>query len=646
MRLFPVLVIGLLAAVAVTALASRPRKADWDREARIRKADYVYVSGAGAASMDSVGTGLMMMDYARMLNPDDRDIASNYAMLVFGELGLDSAQAARLYAVISDAWFASPDDYDRGESVAEIAGKLGRYDDLVRVWTILDSLYPVKDDPAYNLAQAYAYRYIYTHDTADYNRSLDIYDRIERGTGRNLGLTSQRMRLYLLRGDTTAMDRELDSLLAVQPFEARAFLYAGAVFENRGKDSLALVNYRHAAELDSVDGLVIMQLARFYNLCGDSVAYDREVFRALENPGLPFDAKRDMLRGYLTDIYHDSVQWPRIERMFSVLQRVNGDEPDVHLIQGSFETVRGHLPQAREQFGYAVSLDPGNEKALAALMESEVTIDSTDAAIATGRRGVELFPDNFYFPIVTASLLREQNRFDEGIALLRSVPMTDVRNKKAVSNLLTALGDIYYSAGQPDSAFAVYERALSLDRENWPAYNNAAYFMAEKDRDLDRAERYASYACTAEPENPTYLDTYAWVLFKKRNYPKAAEIITKALNALVDVVVADTMLADEVADTVAIVADTVAAAVDLAPSDTDWTAVTMEPASVTPDQLAENQSWLNENQCGEIFSHAGDIYFMDGKPDAALAFWKKALKVKPDNELLQRKVKHKAYYYQ
>lgn len=639
--MFPVLVMGLLAAVAVTALASRPRKADWDREARIRKADYVYVTGAGAASMDSVGTGLMMMDYACMLNPDDRDIASNYAMLVIGELSMDSAQAARLYAVISDAWFAAPDDYDRGASVAEIAGKLGRYDDLVRVWTILDSLYPVKDDPAYNLAQAYAYRYVYTHDTADYNRSLDIYKRIERGEGRNLGLAMQRVRLYQLRGDTTAIDRELDSLLAAQPYEARAFLYAGALYENRGKDSLALVNYRHAAELDSVDGLVIMHLAKFYNSCGDSVAYDREVFRALENPGLPFDAKRDMLRGYLTDIYQDSVQWPRIERMFSVLQRVNGDEPDVHLIQGSFETVRGHLPQAREQFGYAVSLDPGNEKALAALMEAEVTIDSIDAAIATGRRGVELFPDNFYFPIVTASLLREQNRFDEGIDLLQSVPLSDVRNKKAVSNLLTSLGDIFYSAGQPDSAFAVYERALSLDRDNWMAYNNAAYFMAEKDRDLDRAERYALYACTAEPDNPTYLDTYAWVLFKKRNYPKAAEVITKALNGCVDLDMADTAFVDEVA-----IADSVATAADSAAPDTVLTAETMDQTALTPAQLAENRSWLNEDQCGEIFSHAGDIYFMDGKPDAALAFWEKALKVKPDDELLQRKVKHKAYYYQ
>ena len=33
----------------------------------------------------------------------------------------------------------------------------------------------------------------------------------------------------------------------------------------------------------------------------------------------------------------------------------------------------------------------------------------------------------------------------------------------------------------------------------------------------------------AEPENYTYLDTYAWVLFNKENYKKALEYIEKAV---------------------------------------------------------------------------------------------------------------------
>jgi hypothetical protein len=36
---------------------------------------------------------------------------------------------------------------------------------------------------------------------------------------------------------------------------------------------------------------------------------------------------------------------------------------------------------------------------------------------------------------------------------------------------------------------------------------------------------------------------------------------------------------------------------------------------------------------------------MCGEPDKALDFWKEALALKPDDDLLARKVKHKTYFY-
>ena len=47
----------------------------------------------------------------------------------------------------------------------------------------------------------------------------------------------------------------------------------------------------------------------------------------------------------------------------------------------------------------------------------------------------------------------------------------------------------------------------------------------------------------------------------------------------------------------------------------------------------------------DVFKHAGDIYFMNGNPDDALLYWKKALDLEPDDELLQRKVKNKTFFF-
>ena len=52
-----------------------------------------------------------------------------------------------------------------------------------------------------------------------------------------------------------------------------------------------------------------------------------------------------------------------------------------------------------------------------------------------------------------------------------------------------------------------------------------------------------------------------------------------------------------------------------------------------------------EEPSAELYHHAGDIYFMSGDPDTAVDYWNKAIELEPDNELLQRKVRHKTYFY-
>ena len=85
------------------------------------------------------------------------------------------------------------------------------------------------------------------------------------------------------------------------------------------------------------------------------------------------------------------------------------------------------------------------------------------------------------------------------------------------------------------------------------------------------------------PDDATSLDTYAWIMFKKKDYTQAQVYIQKALDN------------------------------------------TSEPSE-------------------ELYEHAGDIYFFTGDADKALDFWKKALELDPDNESLERKVKNRAYF--
>lgn len=86
--------------------------------------------------------------------------------------------------------------------------------------------------------------------------------------------------------------------------------------------------------------------------------------------------------------------------------------------------------------------------------------------------------------------------------------------------------------GDFEAARPYYEAAVSQPLP--PAYNNYAYFLTEKSgtpADLDKAEKLARQAIKLEPGNGTYLDTYAWVLYRKGSSMLALIYIKKAIEA-------------------------------------------------------------------------------------------------------------------
>ena len=113
--------------------------------------------------------------------------------------------------------------------------------------------------------------------------------------------------------------------------------------------------------------------------------------------------------------------------------------------------------------------------------------------------------------------------------------------------------------------------------------NNYAYFLSLSGRNLDKAEEMSRRAVDLQSSEPSFLDTYAWILYLKKQYEQARIYIDEALRNLTD----------------------------------------------TP----ENAS---------IFDHAGDIYYRCGKKAEALMFWKRALRLSADKDA-QRKIQRKVW---
>lgn len=544
-----------------------------------RKADYIFMEATRQNALGNDDAYFELLQSAYELDTTETGVGQTlgYYLMALGQE--DPAMAAEGYRLMGRHFNLHPEDYYGGIFYGMINNQLGNVDESVRVWSVLDSLNPTKPDVAMNLVEALQNK----RDTLSLRRSLEVLDRIERAEGKDMGLTSHKLRAQLALRDTADAVAEIQSLLASSPRNVQYKLYAGDIYMAIGQRDSAFEFYDEACRIDSTNGYAYYKLAQYYLADGDSVGYQRELEHAILQESLEVEAKTELLRDYVGKLYGDSVRHPQIRSLFETLLVLHPHAADIRDLYSSFLIVAGDLPGAIEQQEYAVDADVANSGRWRSIMSLYGQLNDSKGAIAAGKRALEFLPDDNIINLLMGANYQTLKDYDDAKHYYeRAIATTPEDDRSTRSQLKASLGDMYYARQMQDSAFMYYREALDLYPDNLLALNNFAYYLAENDRDLDQAERYAAICVRANPENYTAVDTYAWIFYKKKDYVKAKEWIDQALN-----------------------------------SD-------------------------NEQEQVEILDHAGDIYFMNRLPDEAMDFWQRALKLDPDNVKIKSKIKHRS----
>ena len=170
---------------------------------------------------------------------------------------------------------------------------------------------------------------------------------------------------------------------------------------------------------------------------------------------------------------------------------------------------------------------------------------------------------------------------DEAIETL-SKGLKQVKADKDKAALYNVRGDFYHTLGDKFKMYADYDSTLMYDPENINVLNNYAYYLSVDNRDLERALKMSAKTLEAEPLNATYLDTYAWILFKMKKYGDALVYIEKALRYI-------------------------------------------------------------ETDNPEIYEHYGDVLYMCGENEKALENWHKAFRFNSSSRTLEQKIRQGKY---
>jgi tetratricopeptide (TPR) repeat protein len=96
------------------------------------------------------------------------------------------------------------------------------------------------------------------------------------------------------------------------------------------------------------------------------------------------------------------------------------------------------------------------------------------------------------------------------------------------ANLATIMASLYADAGILDKEEEYYRKALLLEPEKGWILNNLAYFLIDKDRNVNEGINLVERALKLEPDNFYFLACKGWGLYKQGKNREALELLNKS----------------------------------------------------------------------------------------------------------------------
>ena len=531
-----------------------------------RKFDYFYYEAANLKNAGKYDAAYDLFSYCLSL-----DTASSPVLYELAMFQLQRNRPEKAVEMLKSAVAHSNDNFTYRMTLAGLYRNLGMYGEASDSYEELVKRYPDKSELNYYLADALT-------QEGEIGAAIDAYNVLESTMGMNETLSLQKFKLYQTLKQPDKAFEEIEKLANKYPMNARYRLLMGDLHLENEETEKALACYQKAHEIDPDDPRYIVSMANYYDQTGDKEAAEQEIRDALVNEKLDVETKVGILSRYVQRLQQTQQGIENANSLFQTLLDQHPEDTELKLMYGSLLMAQQKEEEAKFQFQLVTEMEPSNEGAWQQLLNISLKGEDIPEVIRICTRCKELFPEapEYYFYLGIGYYMQEkyQESLDTYYAGLKIIPEG---NGVVKSNFYGQIGDLYYQMEKMDEAYKAYDEALKYNENNAPVLNNYSYFLTLDKKDLKKAERMAAQCIKLEPDNATYLDTYAWVFFVQGNYTLAKIYIENALSK-------------------------------------------------------------DKTNSAELVDHYGDILYMSGEKDKALEQWKKAKEMGKDTDVLKQKI--------
>lgn len=582
------IVIAIIATGTLSALGSDAEKKAADiTTADKAMSDYFFMEGVNQKTLGNSDAAMALFDEALRLNPSATEAYYEKSMIYIEYEMVDSALNTIRNLVAIDS---TQQRYNY--ALALLSAEAQLFDESEK--TLLRI---IENDPEEELA--YAYLVDIYKEKGEYEKALHYIDQLIAYHGISEEILHYQSNLHIQLNDTTQAINCFEEIVALFPYDRDNFLLLSAAYEYFEMDSLqkdallrGLGEHPHSIELHTA-------LGEYYAERND-IDGCTETINNLLNINNNEQDKNLAIENIITATYRQDY----CEMCIALLQMWLEKEPHneyARTLYAQYLKKEGNIEEALHQLSIVVQENDEGGVMWEQLASEYTTNNMYDQGIEAATISVNAGNTSFSIYHILALCHSLTGNYDTAQVYAqmsvdscdRSLFTNEEYSKSEnndiymgiMSDLLGLQGDIALKQGYIEQCYQYYDSALVYNANNINILNNYAFTLACNGGDLSKAEMMSLKVLRYDDTTAAYIDTYAWILFKKEQYTLARIYMDRAI-----------LLASD-----------------------------------------------NDEDPSKYYEHYGDIMAMNGNIDLAVEYWEKAIDAGLTSPTLEEKIKLRKY---
>lgn len=480
--------------------------------------DYFFIEAVKQKLMGNSGEALQRLEQCLKINPGSDAAYFQKAQVV---MGLGDNIRGKIYA--RKAHTLAPDNFWYLMMLAGIYYNENNIDSTIIFYEKAVVLYPEKENLLLNLGNLYS-------ANGNYENADLIFKRLDQKYGINETSTVASIKNLMMAKKYNEALEKTNLLLIEYPDEILYNGFLAEIYHAMGENEKATNVYKELLVKNPEDPSIHISYCDFLLNSGNYNELFLFLSKTLLNENVVREEKISLMGRIIENPEIVNEYSNNIQVALMILEADNLNDDIIVLLRPELLIKQNKPEDAALRLEEIISKNPDNYFAWEKLLIVYLDQKNYKKLQEKGKECSTRFNRSFLAKMLYASGATENKDYEIALEELRKAAILAGDSQEMMMQVLSLKADVYYRQKKYKEAFDTFEEALKVDGNDITILNNYAYYLAEQNIRLKDAEMMSERVIKTETDNPTFLDTYGWVLYKRGKLKEAQKVMESVIS--------------------------------------------------------------------------------------------------------------------